>query len=476
MKTYLLTLSLAMGLLPLATAASLSFPDSPTAKQQAKAEGKPTLILWHGSNWMSGTDELYGEWQKLAGSAESPLPLVIGQFDEVVGLSNEDRNKAGMPFSEFNLPVAVLFAPDGTYMASYRGQTVRSATTLATAVQQTLTKLPEFTELVKKARSTQGRESATAAGKALSLLAPADACRHPELTKIINERDPKDVTGYRTAFCYEHMGMFKLINDVLKGGPDGKLSGKDRKFDEAEKYVQSILSRKEGSQAALGADKQQQWLAGLYHVQKERMCSTGSKDRSQVLATLQRIIDINPDSEYGQGATAYHRYWNPDSFFQIDDYFYDASNQSHGFEKDWHVDVTEKVTKPGTYTFTLKPYVDGGMITRNFRLAINGKEVSRAKEDPAENTRTAEITVPRVPKGAKIEVWLTASCHDHWLNCSGSIDMVPSHKKADKPEKAEAGTAAANQDKAKAVKNPRKPSSWKSARERAEERAEKRRK
>ncbi len=425
MKTYLLSLSLAMGLLPLATAATLPFPEVPTAKEQAKAEGKPTLVLWHGSDWMEESATLCSEWQKLAAATDMPLPVIFAQFDEKVGTTDDMRNRVAMPFPEYDLPVAVLFAPDGTYMASYRGKAVLSATGMQKAVQKTLANLPQFTALVKQARETQGKESALAAGKALSLMAAKDAYRHPELTRIINERDPQDETGYRTTFCYEHMGMYKLINNILKGGPEGNLGGADRKFDDAEKYVKSVVTRRNGTQPELSEERQQQWLAGLYYVQKERMCSTGKKpeDLKQVLATLRQIIKLNPKSEYGMGAQTYYRYWDPNSYFEVKDCFYDASTQSKGFEKDWHVDITKKVKASGTHTITLVPYANGPLMTRNFRLVVNGKEVARPAVDPKTDTKSVDLTVPELPKGAKVEVWLTAQCNDHWLNCSGRVDV-----------------------------------------------------
>ncbi len=425
MKTSLLTLTLAMGLLPLATAATLPFPDVPAAREQAKTDGKPTLVLWHGSDWMKESSKLCSEWQKLAKAKEDPLPVIFAQFDEKTGTKDEERNKVAMPVQEFNLPVAILLAPDGTYMASYRGKTVFSAADMQKAVQKTLSNLPQFTAAVKQARETQGKESATAAGKALSQLALADACRHRELIDRINNGDPQDETGYRSMFCYEHMGMYKLLNDTLKGGAEGTLGGAERQFDEAEKLLKDILTRRGGKQPELADAMQQMWLAGLYYVQKERMCSTGKKpeDLKKVLATLKRIIKIDPRSDYGLGARTYYRYWDPEAYFEIKDFFYDASNQTKGFEKDWHVDISKRVKSAGTHTITLVPYSDGAMTTRNYRLIINGKEVSRPSVDPQTNTKTVDLTIPEFPKGAKIEVWLTAQCNDHWLSCSGRIDV-----------------------------------------------------
>ncbi len=421
MKTSLISFLMALGLLSSDSATTVSFPEVPAAKEQAKAEGKPTLVLWYGSDWMSNAADLCTAWQKLA--EDSKLPVIFAQYDEKVGTTDETRKKVAMPFPEYNLPVAVLFAPDGTYMASYRGKDVFSAESMAEAVSKTLANAQPFMELVEQARTAQGKESALAAGKALALLNPRDAARHAELTKIINERDPKDETGYRSLFCYDHLNMYKLINDILKGGPEGKLGGRERRFDEAEAFVKRVLSRAEGTQPEFSVARQQQWLAGLYHVQKERMCSTGSKDRNAVLATLHRIIQLDPTSDYGVGATAYHRYWNPYSFFEIKDFFYDPSTQSHGFEKDWHVDVTSKINGAGTYNFRLVPHVNGSMVTRNYRLIVNGTEVGRANVDPKTDTKSVDFTIPELPEGSKVEVWLTAQCNDHWLNCSGSVEM-----------------------------------------------------
>ncbi len=420
MKTHLLTLSLALGLLAPALAATVPFPTVQEAREQAKAENKPILLLWHGSDWMEESDDLCKAWKEAAD--KGALPVIFAQYDEVNGTTEEQRKAAAMPFEEFNPPIGLLFTPDGTYMALYRGKTVLSASALQKAVKKSLANMDAYTALVKQARESQGMESVTAAGKALELLPTRDAIKQRELTKIISERDPEDQSGYRSKFCMDHLAMYKVINDILKGGAEGKLGGADRDFAAAEKRVREVLGRRGGSQPALDTEQHQQWLAGLYHVQKERMRSTGSKDRSEVLATLAEIIKLDPESELGKGAKTYHRYWDPDSFFEVNG-FYEARHQSHGFEKDWHVNVSKQVKGPGTYTFRLVPHTDGAMTSRNFRLAVNGKEVARAESDPNANTREAVFTISSLPKDAKVEVWLTAQCNDHWLNCAGHVEM-----------------------------------------------------
>ncbi len=421
MKSHLFTLTLALGLLPLATAATVPFPDVTEAREKAKADDKPILLLWHGSDWMFKSSELCNSWKELA--SKSKLPVLFAQFDEKTGLTEEERKKANMPTTEHNLPIALLLTPDGTLLARYTSKTVRSAKAMEKAVKKDLKDMAAFSALVKQASEAKGKEAALAAGKALEMLDLATALRHRMLTEKIKQGDPNDETGYLSKYCIEHMGMYKIINDLLKGGPEGKKSGKDRDFSAAEKRVRDTLSRRNGAQPKLGTEQHQQWLAGLYYIQKERMLAQGSKDRTEVLATLQQIIKLDPKSEYGKGATTYRRYWDPNSFFEVEGAFYESKHQVHGFEKDWHVDVTDQADGPGTYTFRLLPHMNGKLTTRNYRLMVNGKEVDTPDIDPMKSTKEVELELKSAPKGAKIEVWITTQCHDHWFSCSGNIEF-----------------------------------------------------
>ncbi len=414
-----ITLFLALGLLaPAAVAAKVSFPNAPQTREQAKKAGKPSLILWYGSDWTQNSSSLCREWEKLASAG---LPVVIGQFDEKTGLKEEDRKAAAMPIDHYNLPVAILAAPDGTFMACYDGKTVRSASAMTAAVKKSLAKLDSFTSLVQQARTNKGTAAAESAGKALCLLRPEDAYRHKALKEIIRRGDPDDSTGYRVVFDTEHIGMYGQINQKLKGGPNGKLARDQRDFDGAEAYVRGVVDNKEMF-ARLTTERQQQWLAGLAYVQRERMTAKKSTDRKPLLSTLKRIVKLDPKSEYGKGARKLFDYWNPTSFYVIKD-FYDSGDQTHGFEKDWHVDVTKMLSGPGTYTFSLVPHENGRMVTRNYRLVVNGKEVARPGIDAKQNTKTVDLTLKSLPSGAKVEVWLTAQCNDGWLGCTGHFEM-----------------------------------------------------
>ena len=420
MKSHLFTLTLALGMLSFATAATVPFPAIQEAREQAKSEDKAILVLWHGSDWVHKSSELCTAWK---GMPKEKLPVILAQFDEKTGLTEDDRKKADMPTTEHNLPVALLLTPDGTLLARYTGEVVHSTKDLAKAVKKDLKDMGDFTALVKQATESKGKESATAAGKALDLIDIQTALRHRAMTEKIKQGDPQDETGYLSKYCIEHMGMYKIINDLLKGGPEGNRQGKDRDFAAAEKRVRDTLSRHNGSQPPLATEQHQQWLAGLYYIQKERMLSQGSKDRKEVLDTLQQIIKLDPKSEYGKGAATYHRYWDPDAYYEIKNAFYESKNQVHGFEKDWHVDVTDQVDGPGTYVFKLVPHLNGGLTTRNYRLMVNGKEVDTPDIDPKTSTKEVELELKSAPKGAKVEVWLTTQCHDHWFSCTGTIEF-----------------------------------------------------
>ena len=425
MKHAILSLSLLLAAASYAPAAAVPFPDVPAAKEQAQAQQKPALILWYGSDWLPGSESLCREWKHLENMLKEggTSPVILGQFDEKLGMKDRLSNKT-MPLEQYNLPVAVLLAPDGTLVACYSGELARHAEALVPQVRAALKQLPAFTGLVKRARATEGAEGARAAGDALSLLRLSDAMLHRELRDIINRKDPDNLTGYRALFGMDHLDMYKQIGLLLQGGADGTLKGKDRDFDAAERFVTAMLDNKR-----LSGERLQQWLAGLAYIQRERMLAEGDKDRSALLKTLARIVSIDPKSEYGKGAARFHHYWNPDSFYTIEGNYYSGAEQTLRFEKDWHVRVTESIDGPGNYVFSLLPLDNGSMVTRNYRLVVDGKVIAQAAEPAEQNTKTAHFTVPDIPRGARVEVWLTAQCNDGWLGCSGHIEM----KKADTP-------------------------------------------
>ena len=418
MKNILLT-GLLLPLAALSTqAATLTYPDVADAREQAKQAGKPAVIVWYGSDWQPGVDAFVTDWQK-AGSAQG-AKYVFGQFDEKVG-QERDRNKV-LPIEHFNLPAVVLLAPDGSYMAELSGKRLGKAADALKKLAPLADKADEFAALAEKARTSKGTEAVEAAAKALSMLPIDDAMKQKELTSIINKQDPKDESGYRAQFCMDHLGMYSEIRGILKGGKEGKLEGKERQFDEAEAYVRKVLA----SPQLKGNGRRQQWLAGLSFVLRERILSTTTpenRDVAPLLDVFREIIKLDPESQIGIGAAKFLHYWDPATYNTIKGYYYTRGDQTLGFEKDWHVDVTKSYKGPGTYTFSLVPVEKGSMNSRNFRLAVNGKVVGKADLPEDKDTKTVELQVPAIPKGATLEVWLTAKCNNGWMESSGYIRM-----------------------------------------------------
>ncbi len=421
MNKYLLSALLTPAVAVIAHASTLNLPDVEAAKAQAAENNKPALIIWYGSDWQRNVDAFVADWQKTADANKDTY--VFGQFDDKTGqCETVNRNKV-LPIEHFNLPAIVLLAQDGSYMTELSGQELPASAQQALAKLESLAKCSsEFAALVKQAQAGTGTAAVEAAAKALSMLPIKDAMRNKVLTTVINKQDPQDAAGYRAQFCFDHLGMYAEINGILKGGKEGQLKGKGRKFDDAEAYVRKVL----GSPVLQGVDRRQQWLAGLAYVQRERILSTTTpenRDLSPMLATLKEIIDLAPESQYGIGATKFLHYWSPDTFNTITSGYYTRGDQTLGFEKDWHVDVTESIDGPGVYTFSLIPVETGKMISRNFRLAVNGQVVAKADIPETQDTKTVDLNVPAVPKDAKVEVWLTAKCQDHWMEATGFIEM-----------------------------------------------------
>lgn len=303
MKTLFLMMAL---LAPLGAQAALPFPTVEPAKQQAKTEGKPALILWYGPQWQYDAPDIEAQWQQLAAAG---LPVVIGQYTDDMGQKWDDRWRT-VGFNPYNAPLGYLFAPDGTFMACYPRPVALSAEKTAAAVKAALEILPRFTELVAKARSEKGIPAATAAGQALELLALNDAYSQAELKKIITAQDPDNKTGYSDLFCTDHMAMYNRINKAMEG-PDGKLRGGDRKFADGYALVNGVLA----TPHEMKPEQRQMWLCGLAYVYREEFRATGKPElRQKMLDTYAEVVKVDPASEYGIGAEGYIHYWaKPDA-------------------------------------------------------------------------------------------------------------------------------------------------------------------
>lgn len=399
----------------------LDFPDNLEARAKAKAEDRPSLILWYGSDWMADAAKLVKEWNKLE---KKNLPLVLGQIDERVGTVPElNAREKLLPIGAFmNLPVAVLMAPDETLLGIYTGKTVKSAAAMEKAVSRTLARMPEYMKLVEKARSAEGLEGARAAADALAMQPYEVASRNRQLKDILNRKDPKHETVNRYLFCMDHMGMFDEINAVLRGGKgaDAKFDGKERQFADAARFVQRVLKSRK-----LNTELEQRWLSGLAYVYREQYKATNEPAlRKKLVDTYRKVVAVDARSEYGKGAQRWANYWDESFPYVFEEPYYDSGEMTVGFEKEWRVNVSKSMKGPGSYTFSLVPCSskNGRMTSRSFKLYANGKHVSDAQEPADKDTKTATFSVPRALKG-RVEVRFQVQCYDGWFGCAGEMKM-----------------------------------------------------
>ena len=399
----------------------LPFLENREARAKAKAEGRPSLIVWYGSDWLPNAGKVVKEWTKLE---QKNLPVVLGQIDERVGaIPTLDERKKLIPYGEFmNLPVALLMAPDETLLAIYTGKTVLSAAAMEKAVKSSLKIMPKYMELVEKARTTEGIEGAKAAGEALAMLPYLEASRNYPLKDILNRKDPKHETMYRYLYCMDHMGMYDEINAVLNGGKgaDAQYKGNDRKFDEGVQFVQKVMRAHK-----MNTELQQQWTSGLAYVYREKFKATNEPGiRKKLVDTYRKVVSIDPGSEYGKGAQRWADYWDDSVPYVFNEPYYDNGEMTFGIDKEWRVNVSKQVKGPGSYTFSLVPSVskNGRMSTKGFQLFANGKHVCDADVPADKDTKTVNFNVPRALKGM-IEVRFRVQCYDGWYNCSGEMVM-----------------------------------------------------
>ena len=399
----------------------LPFLENREARAKAKAEGRPSLIVWYGSDWLPNAGKVVKEWTKLE---QKNLPVVLGQIDERVGaIPTLDERKKLIPYGEFmNFPVALLMAPDETLLAIYTGKTVLSAAAMEKAVKSSLKTMPKYMELVEKARMTEGIEGAKAAGEALAMLPYLEASRNYPLKDILNRKDPKHETMYRYLYCMDHMGMYDEINAVLNGGKgaDAQYKGNDRKFDEGVQFVQKVMRAHK-----MNTELQQQWTSGLAYVYREKFKATNEPGiRKKLVDTYRKVVSIDPGSEYGKGAQRWADYWDDSVPYVFNEPYYDNGEMTFGIDKEWRVNVSEQMSGPGSYTFSVIPSrsKNGRITTKGFQLYANDKLVCEADAPADQDTKTVNFDVPRALKG-KVEVRFRVQCFDGWFNCAGEMVM-----------------------------------------------------
>lgn len=397
----------------------LSVLDNMEARAKAKAENKPALILWYGSDWMPHSGKLVNQWNKLK---KKRLPVVIGQINETVGqkLDIYQREKL-LPVGAFmNLPVAVLLAPDETLLGIYTGKTVMNAASMEKALESTLKTMPAYMSHVEKARSSEGIEAATAAAMALAMQPLETARRNKPMQNLIKKNDPTDSTLFRFLFGMDHMGMFAEIDAVLNGGKgaDARFKGAERQFDAAITFVESVMKV-----AKIGPELKQQWLAGLAYVYREKFKATQEPALRQKMVQLYRqLVALDPESEYGKGALRWADYWDENHAYVFETPYYDNGDMTVGVDKEWRVNVSKSVNGAGTYSFTIVPYQNGRMTTKGFSLYANGKHVCDADTPADQDTKEVTFRIPRALKG-RVEVRFRAQCFDGWFGCSGEMKM-----------------------------------------------------
>ena len=402
-------------------ASPLPFLENQQARAAAKESARPCLILWFGSDWMPESSKLVAQWSKLA---KKGLPVVFGQIDERVGTVTDFHERGRMlPVGEFHsLPVAVLLAPDDTLLGIYQGKTVSSAAAMAKAVESTLKTMPEYMKLVEKARTANGVEGATAAAQALAMQPYETAMRNHALKDIINRKDPKFQTVYRYLYCMDHIAMYGELDGMLAGGKgaDAQYKGADRKFKETMAFIEKVLATPN-----LSTELLQQWNSAMAYVLRELY---GSKKepalRKRIVEAYNRVVALDPESEYGKGAARWAHYWDDSRPYVFTQPYYDSGEMTVGFEKSWHVDVTRHMDGPGKYTFSLVPLEskNGRLTSRGFQLFANGKHVCDADVPADKDTKTVTFDVPRALK-ENVEVRFRVQCFDGWFGCAGEMVM-----------------------------------------------------
>lgn len=377
------------------SAAPAGFGTYQDVRADAKARAADFVVFYGGPDWLPETAAVTRALEAPGGRA-SLSGLTGWAFFAAGDLAPEPLDKLPLKpdFSPYDLPALALADADGHTFAVAEGLT---ATNLPQALKVLSAAIPgreKRDDLFAKAKPAKGVNRAKLLGQGLDQLPIRFSAQRKDVLADIKSADPDDTTGYTFKYTFNAGSFHESITEKRI----------------AEKKQAELFSLVDGhlKNPVLLPVQRQALLAAKMQAYRS------IDDIPNAVATLRRIISIDPRSELGTGAVQYIRILTEPVRLPGLEW------ESHDNRPTWLpmiVDLTVKMPEPGTYQVEFR-HRDGHTRFRKMVLKSGGREIA-TEPNPNESTKVT-LTVPSSAKGRQIELW-AESLGTGWFAGRGEI-------------------------------------------------------
>ncbi|MBR5709671.1 MAG: hypothetical protein IKX40_02850, partial [Thermoguttaceae bacterium] len=269
-------------------------------RQQAKAENKPVLIFYHGSDWCVSGETILKVWNNPKVQSKLGETFLTGTYD-VPSVNSAAIEAANAPAKSLRVditqyPAIACYTPNGECFAIWGN--IPCDVTASVIVKRTAALLDVWKKaatLKEKAESQTGLDAANTAAEFFNTLIPFSSIEFlrsdksfQAVWKLMEKQDPDDKTGWRRFYNFDYQWYGNQISDFRNNS----------KFDEAEAFIKKEQNDPRNDKLTV---EQKQVLALLpFCLNSYR---EGYKDAN--VALLKEVVQMDPTTRWGIGAAGW---------------------------------------------------------------------------------------------------------------------------------------------------------------------------
>ena len=271
-------------------------------RQQAKAENKPVLIFYHGSDWCVSGETILKVWNNPNVQSKLGETFLTGTYDvpsvnsAAIEASNAPAKSLRVDITQY--PAIAFYTPNGECFAIW-GNIPCNVT--ANSILQKSAELfdvwKKAAALKEKAETQTGLDAANTAAEFFNTLIPYSSIGFLRSDKsfksvwtLMEKQDPDDKTGWRRFYNFDYQWYGNQISEFRN----------NNQFEEAEAFIK--IEQNDPRNDKLSVEQKQVLALLPFCLNKNR---DGYKDAN--VALLKEVVQMDPTTRWGIGAAGWLR-------------------------------------------------------------------------------------------------------------------------------------------------------------------------